>query len=258
MHRAALALLALAALAGCGDEAGPGAEPGLEPVSLLTSDGFRIEGFLISPRKEANPAARAGVVLLHMLNRTARDWDPLARRLVDAGFWCVAIDLRGHGKSTRRGDEVVRLRDLAAPAQFQAMTLDAEAARNALVARGIPRERIAVVGASIGANVALAFAAERPEVPAVVLLAPGLDFRGVRTEAPARLYAGRPALLAAAEGDEYSARSARELAGLIGHSSALKLYPGAEHGTDLFASQPGLLALVTDWLVEHLGTAPGN
>lgn len=254
MRGYAVFFAAVAVVAGCGGPSEPEGGPGLEPVSLSTSDGFRLEGYLVSPEARAAGEVRAGVVLLHMLNRTAKDWEPLARRLAGAGLWCVAVDLRGHGKSTRRGDAIVRLRDFTSPEQFRAMVLDAEAARNALVARGIPREKIAVVGASIGANVALGFAAERAEVPAVVLLAPGLDFRGVGTEEPARRFAGRSALLAAAEGDEYSARSARELAGLMGTSAALKLYPGAEHGTDMFASQPGLAALVTDWLVQVLAT----
>lgn len=245
------AIILSAFLVGCGETSIPGG-PALETVSLATSDGFHLEGYLVSPAVRKGPVEQAGVVLLHMLNRTAKDWEVLARRLAEANFWCIAIDLRGHGKSTRKGEAIVRLRDFSTSAHFQGMELDAEAARDALVARGIPREKIAIVGASIGANIALAFAARRPEVPAVVLLAPGLDYRGVKTEEPARLYAGRPALLAATEGDEYSAVSVRELAKLIGPSAAMKIYPGTEHGTDMFASQPGLIALIVDWLSERL------
>ena len=50
---------------------------------------------------------------------------------------------------------------------------------------------IGLAGASIGANLALLDAADDPGVMSVALLSPGIDYRGLRTEAAMKKYAGQ-------------------------------------------------------------------
>ena len=54
---------------------------------------------------------------------------------------------------------------------------------------------IGIAGASIGANVARAAAADDPAIRSLALLSPGLDYRSLRTEAAMQKYGARPALL---------------------------------------------------------------
>lgn len=71
--------------------------------------------------------------------------------------------------------------------------------------------QVAVIGASIGCNVAVLAAAESQTIRALVLLSPGLDYRGIKTKEAMRGYGGRPILVVAAAADTYSAKSMRTL-----------------------------------------------
>ncbi|MBI4457918.1 alpha/beta fold hydrolase, partial [Candidatus Uhrbacteria bacterium] len=163
-------------------------------VAFTTSDGVTIAGSLF-----IGPAGGPAALLLHMMPKTKESWAPLAEALVGAGFGSVlAIDLRGHGESLRQGDRRLDYKNFS-DAEHQAKMLDVEAAVEWLMKeRGARLDRAVIVGASIGANLAIRFAADHPEVPAVAALSPGLDYRGVTTaDAVARLRPKQAFFLAA-------------------------------------------------------------
>jgi pimeloyl-ACP methyl ester carboxylesterase len=93
-------------------------------------------------------AAGAGqpLVLVHGITESRRTWDPLVAPLIDAGYRVIAVDLRGHGASSRVGpyDLVTMAGDLGA-------VLQAEDAVDALL-----------VGHSLGGAVVTAYAAGGP------------------------------------------------------------------------------------------------
>ena len=97
------------------------------------------------------------ILLVHGLASNARIWDLLAP-LLAPNFRLVALDQRGHGLSDKPDDGY----DLA--------TIAGDLAR-AIVALGWSRPL--VVGHSWGANVALQFAADHPDLPAGIVLLDG-------------------------------------------------------------------------------------
>lgn len=86
------------------------------------------------------------VALVHGITESRRMWDPLVAPLIGAGYRVVAVDLRGHGESSR-----VAPYDLATMAADVGTVLAAEGADGALV-----------VGHSLGGAVASAYAAGGP------------------------------------------------------------------------------------------------
>ncbi len=212
-----------------------------ETVSFRTDDGVTIAGTLYLP---SHPGP--GIVLLHALNRTREDWQPLAARLADAGFVALAIDLRGHGASGPLPDG--QTLDNLTP-----MVADVKAARAFLATRreAIPG-RVGIAGASIGANLAAIYAATDPTVRSIALLSPGLDYRGLRPEAALRKYGDRPALLVASEEDSYAANSARRLAKAGTGEREVRILTDAGHGTAMIARQPDLAASLVDWFRRTL------
>jgi pimeloyl-ACP methyl ester carboxylesterase len=106
-------------------------------------------------------APRGTVVLLHSYGGDQTEMAPWAFRLAEAGWRCVLLDLRGHGKSTgeRIFFGVVEARDLA--------QLVDELAREGRLA-----EPVAAMGYSYGAALAVRWGAAAPRVRAVVALAP--------------------------------------------------------------------------------------
>lgn len=93
----------------------------------------------------SNDADPPPYLLVHGLASNARLWDGVARRLVGAGRSAVAVDLRGHGHSSKPEDGY----------DFATVVDDLKALIGAL---GPEFERPILVGQSWGASVALDFA----------------------------------------------------------------------------------------------------
>jgi alpha-beta hydrolase superfamily lysophospholipase len=219
-----------------------------EKISFVTDDGVNIKGLFLRPAGDAVGVA----VLLHMMPATKESWLPLMSRLAALGVASLAIDLRGHGESVEGPDGRLDYK-LFEEKDHRAKIHDVEAAARWLAEAGVSGgERPVVVGASIGANLAIAFAADHPKVPGAAALSPGLDYRGVTT--PDKVGRFRPQqglFLAASEEDELSFRTDRELA-MLKPDSALKEYRGAGHGTGLWIRRPELLDELASWIAERL------
>ena len=213
----------------------------VQDVTFRTDDGVTIAGSLYLPAR-TGPA----VLLLHALGRSREDWQPVATRLADAGFVALAIDLRGHGASGAL-PEGTSLEDLTR------MVADVKAARAFLsTRREVVPNRIGIAGASIGANLAILYAAGDPTVRSLALLSPGIDYRGLRPEAAMKKYGDRPALLVASQEDNYSANSARQLSQSGPGVRDLRILNGAGHGTAMLARQSDLAASLLDWFRRTL------
>jgi alpha-beta hydrolase superfamily lysophospholipase len=223
----------------------PGPASAQSHVALVASDGVSIAGTFFEPSRRPAPM----VLLLHMSTRTRADWSFVASRLAERGVGALAIDLRGHGESARpRADSG---EDGAGPL---GAVRDVEAALAWLKYRpdAMPG-RLAVVGASLGANLAVVAAASEPQVRAIVLMSVTLDFRGVRTEAAFRQLGDRAALLVTSREDGYATRSARELVTAAPTAlRELRVLEGAGHGTTMMTRAPEQAGAVVDWLCARL------
>jgi alpha-beta hydrolase superfamily lysophospholipase len=206
-------------------------------VQLRASDGVALAATVYDAPAVPAPA----VVLVHMLTRTKEDWRPFAERLQAAGFTALAMDLRGHGRSE----------GTAAPTA--AMALDVKAALTWLAGRSdVAASSVGIVGASLGASLALLAAADAPGVRAVAMLSPALDYRGVRIDAAARKYGARPLLLVASSEDPYAWRTLRALAGKDQPSREQRLSAAVAHGSHLLDHDVDLAAALVDWLRRTL------
>ncbi|MEZ5293035.1 MAG: alpha/beta fold hydrolase [Vicinamibacterales bacterium] len=228
---AAAGLLAFAAAVGL---ATPAAAAG-RGVQLRSLDGVALAATLY---EAADPSA-PGVVLVHMLTRSKDDWRGFAERLQAAGLAALAVDLRGHGGSGGDGRP--------APAMAQ----DVAAAAAFLGGRPGGR-RVAVVGASLGASLAVIAAADAPSIREVVLVSPAADYRGVRFDAALRKYGARPMLLVASTEDPYALRTVRALVADASGTREQQLSDVPSHGTALLERDPAAAAAVVDWLRRTL------
>lgn len=215
---------------------------------FVTEDGVEIVGSMWIPEQEQSPA----VILLHMLAKTRADWDDMALSFVNKGYAVVSIDLRGHGESTMQDGSVIDVHQFTED-DFQNMVLDVKAVLKGLRNNvRIDSTRIAIIGASIGANVALQAAAADPQIPVVVLLSPGKSYRGIRTDTALLDYGKRPILIAASDEDEYAANSSRYLRELAQGYSKLLMYNMIGHGTEMFKARTDLETEIFDWLDAYL------
>ncbi|GBR75687.1 putative alpha/beta hydrolase [Candidatus Termititenax persephonae] len=125
-----------------------------------------------------NSTQNYAVILIHGLGRNRGDWNDLARYLQKEGIAALSIDLRGHGESLASdkrswrsfgdADYAAFVNDLSAVLQYAGRNL-----------KFTPR-KTGLLGQGLGANLACQLAERNPNMPGVILLSPGLDYKGVK------------------------------------------------------------------------------
>jgi dienelactone hydrolase len=205
---------------------------------VISVDGLDLAGTFYAPKNQ--PPPWPGVILLHMLWGSRTSWDEYAEEFAKAGFAVLSIDLRGHGETGGAVDWESAVSDLQQVWSYFTERPD------------IDPDRTAFVGASIGANLALIAGANEPAVRTVVLLSPGLNYAGVKTEAAMQSFGERPVLIAASQEDTYAASSSIALDAKALGESQLIMYEDAGHGTFIFQAEPELSQLIIEWLDRYL------
>jgi dienelactone hydrolase len=224
----ALALLLAASVA-----AAP-APDAARKVSFPTKDGWMIAALYRPPRKGG-----AVLVLAHGVGSSKDEWAPLTARLAAEGVGTLALDLRGHVDS-RKGPAGERSYEtFDADGEWLRAIGDLDAAAAWLKGRGISESRIALGGASIGANLAAQAATTRPKTPFLLLLSAGADYRGVSLAKPLT-----KTLAGAAPGDGY----AHQVLEPLSHLPGVETFEApAGHGVQML-SDPAVMDKVAAWL----------
>jgi alpha-beta hydrolase superfamily lysophospholipase len=225
-----------------------GSAPAAEEVTLSTADGVTLSGTYYAPDEDEASA----VILLHDLGRERSDWEDLAEELQGEDYAVLAFDLRGHGKSTQKGGETISYKSMS-DADFGNAVQDVQAAYQYLAGReGVDQDHIAVVGAGLGANLALKFATKERRLKTLVLLSPGLSIKGLHALEDMDRYGERPVLLAASLKDAEAADAVRQLEKAARGERNVKVYKDASHGTEMLKKEEDLLDLIVDWLDDTL------
>ncbi|MBK7756649.1 MAG: alpha/beta fold hydrolase [Deltaproteobacteria bacterium] len=217
-------------------------------VTLQTDDGVKLHA-VYNPVKSAT----RGVVLVHMAGRSAEDWAFIATKLNQSGVATLAVDLRGHGGNVSPTSSPTTLTE----ADYQKMQKDVAAAVAHLRKQGVTD--VSLMGASIGANLCLQVAAADPNIKSVVMLSPGMNFKGVMLSEALTTYGDRSLLVVAAVDDSYSAKTAQYIQDAARSRQVVQLFSAGGHGTKMLNRVPELEPLVMSWLLGtyRIGTESG-
>lgn len=202
-------------------------------------EGVKLTGTLWSNPDSTKPA----LILVHQLGRDRHSFDSFAEAAFARGYSVLSFDVRGHGESRPNNLSYLNFNE----ADWQKIAGDIQSARNYL-----NKEKVLVVGSSIGANSALNFAAANPiSCAGMVLLSPGINYRGIDgSESSATNQC--PMLIVASKEDQYSNESSQTI---FSNSQItdkrLLTVENAGHGTDMFAKAKSLQSEVLDWLEKH-------
>ncbi|HEX2574113.1 MAG TPA: alpha/beta fold hydrolase [Polyangia bacterium] len=228
--------------------AGAVPERAVVPVVLKTRDGLTVRGDWRPPPPASQAHARqAAVLLLHQGGSNRHEWDGfIARQLGRYGV--LSIDLRGHGESDKTKGPLSALFN-----DPQQAPEDLRAALEFLRAQPtVDPARIAVIGASIGANLAVV-AADGFNIKTAVFLSGKTS--AAQNLADKKELRPRSVFYIAGEGDEdgMRARWARELHDLTHEPRRLEILKGKKgHGVTLFKEDLGLEERVRAWLESTL------
>jgi 3-oxoadipate enol-lactonase len=217
-----------------------------EDVTWQGADGVALAGTYAAP---STPTA-ACVLFAHQLSSTRAEWAPIFDGLRGRAH-LLAVDLRGHGAS---GPAPGAWRGFGT-SDWEAVEGDLAAALEVLAARGAG-PRCAVIGASIGSSAALRLAGARPDrIGGVVLLSPGLAYRGLATPDAAR--ATRAPVLIIHSQERGAVDAATALAEILRANPGeveVVADPGAAHGMKIVAGDPALIERVVAFLAANAGS----
>ena len=201
-------------------------------VSLKTEDNLEIKADYFDANSDKS------LILIHQLSMTKHSWKSFAQKAQKKGYNVLAIDLRGHGVS--QGDwEQFNDED------FINMILDVKAANNFLKEK-YPKTKIAVIGASIGANLAIQYLA-KSNISTSIALSPGINYRGLDISNDINKV-DKNLLILVGKGDSYSYNSSQQIA--KNNKVELKAYETSEHGTNLLNDK--LERVMLDWLEKSM------
>lgn len=248
-----------AAIAACGpaDTAGPVApaakpavrEDGGVDVTVTTADGVKL-----AATHWAGPAANEHcVVLVHQYGSTREEWAPLIERLRKR-YEILGFDLRGHGGSTRGPRGELSWRTMHEK-DWEAAVGDVAAAASWLGERGFRPEDCAYLGSSIGSSLVLLYAADRAPGAGVVLLSPGLAYRGLVISDAAKQLRG-PRMIVVSE-EPGPAATADELERIWGDAVERLVVAGNAHGIAMVSDQEALLDAIAGF-VDRALTSSGE
>ncbi|MEK6807398.1 MAG: alpha/beta fold hydrolase [Nanoarchaeota archaeon] len=210
----------------------------IEKISIKAEDGIVIASYYYD-----NENPKANVLLLHALGRNKADWDGLAKELQKKGYAVLAVDFRAHGESWGA---------IGSQLDYQKFILDVKAGEFFLRTEH-PSKELIIGGASIGANLGLQFASQNTDanVTKLVLLSPGLDYKGIATDRFIEDYSNY-IFIAAAKDDIYAYNSAQELSLRTASPASKRTFifvDGIAHGTFLLNDKAFKKGLI-DWVIK--------
>lgn len=214
-------------------------------VSFQTKDDVKIVGDFYDAKSLSAQAGSKSILLLHILPGNRGDFGEFAEFLWQKGYNVLNIDERGHGDSEAWSGETGSWQEFT-QADYDRMVYDVEAAAQWLKNR-ISETELALIGGSIGANIAMIFGAKhQPKI--VIALSPGIDYRGIKTEIASRNYR-QNLLIVASRDDTYSFESSEKLFEIskASHKEFIR-YEDAGHGTRMFDAEPELKQRILDFL----------
>lgn len=224
--------------------------PGGEAVTFA-GDGVTISATYWPPAAPGNDAC---AIFVHQLSSTRAEYQPVISRVAGQGH-LLALDMRGHGASTA-GDGGAKLdwQQFETP-DWEKVAGDVGAAAALLAQKGATGPCL-LIGSSIGSSAVLLHAGGHPDqVRALVLLSPGLAYRGVKTPDAARANHAPVLIVHSQEGG--AADAAGALAGIWADATppvAVEVIadPGQAHGMKIVAADPAILERVVGFISREL------
>ena len=215
-----------------------------ERITLTTIDDMKIIGDWVPA-----PTVVGAALLLHMSPETSSSWSSVQLALAKRGVASLAIDLRGHGRSTQNIDGQTFSYETFTDQEHRSSSLDVSAAVSWIRTRGIDLNRIVLIGASIGANLAILELTEEPRLAGAVLLSPGLEYHGVdiSEELENVIYDQHLLIIAAEDDAKPFAESQQIYHDLPVANKTFTPYQRGGHGTNMFKTETKLVDTIAEW-----------
>lgn len=209
-------------------------------------DGWTIYGNLLIPENGKEGESVPGIVLLHSGWSDRYVFHNLEKLFVQSGIGVLNIDWRGRGKSKGKGNFFALTKD-----ERDRAYLDAKAAVNVLAAQPeVDSQRMAILGAYIGAKFAVGAALGDSRIGALVMLSGYIPSGKEREEIAGVNF---PILLIGSRGFSPVTNAMADLCELTQErGSEMIIYDGGALGYQLFEVDESLEQKIVDWVKHKL------
>lgn len=220
-----------------------------DEVSFVTSDGIKISAsYGLSESDSPLPA----IILIHQGGSSREEWFelPLVNKLIQKGYAVLAYDVRIHGRS---GKDKGNLTDLFNNPKRAPLDLKA-AIRYLEQDQRIDSERIGIIGASIGANLAcVAAASDQYNVQSIVSISAKVSAVESLSGSENPLTYNNAFYMASME-EQGGLRKdwANELFDKTKGQRTIKIAPGDKHGSYILREHPAIGDEIIEWFGKTL------
>ncbi|MFA6582727.1 MAG: alpha/beta fold hydrolase [Elusimicrobiaceae bacterium] len=221
-----------------------------QSVTLKTEDGWTLSGTFRPPQPDM-PV----LLFMHAYKEDSEGWQKLARSAADLGYGYFLLDFRGHGKSLSgpAGSATYETFDKGgADNEYNRMTADADAALVYISSTAmVPETGIILVGAGLGANIAIKTAAAHKEISMMALFSPTLNANhDVLTVNPLKEYGSRPVFMAASVENQRLYREVAILRGILYLNSGSRYvtFVTVKKGFNTEILKPNVTQAFINWL----------
>jgi alpha-beta hydrolase superfamily lysophospholipase len=224
-----------ALLVSCGDE------------TLKTEDGVKIAATYVEA-KGKKPKDAPAAILVPMFLDVRGSWKTFADEAGAKGVATIAIDPRGHGASENPSK--------VSPArwtydQWKEVLKDIRAAKAFLTGKGHAESRIVVIGASIGALLALEYGIVDKKIAGIGLLSIANELTKRTPKDDIARFDKRPIFIAYSLDDVGYAEVSQEMVKALAGKATVREYKKASHGTIMFGREEpkgDLTVALLEWI----------
>jgi len=221
-----------------------------DTITYKTLDNVYIKG-----EWSPSPTTVGVAVLLHMMPADRKSWAAFQQVLQRHHIASLAIDLRGHGESTKTEEGVALDYKKFTDNDHKKYLFDVAGALDWLGDKKYTKDQIMIVGASIGANIAIWALEDEPALAGAVMLSPG-NYRGIDAVEKAGYVKAHHAIWAA--GSDSDDPEAYETAKRVVEEAGAERkqftpYKNSGHGNHLFTSDPELMENLATWIEQSYG-----
>ena len=221
----------------------------------MTPDSLELVGYLYLPKLSKAPKFPL-VILLHEAGEDHSVWQDFSEILCSYDFAVFAMDLRGYGYSIydfRWGKN--RPQNMFYVGEFLKYPDDVALLVRQLFAKQGARldsTKLGIIGAELGANTAMLFAASEPKVKFAGLISPGLEYHDLRIAPAVKDFGDRPLFIATASKDIYSMQTCEMLSDVVPRVLDIKVFDTFQCGTMLLLTEPKLVQILVNKLQQYL------